>query len=317
MMKKLNDVWHPAGAAGTSTQQASRGPAPLRQTPFLDNGGSVGLPAGWRITGGHGGWVDAAGPNGSEIHYGVTFPVLDPNNPQTRQSIMMQTQGGRMPLPGAYVAYPAGGDPVQSMMAITAQSAQKMRQQAPSYQVSKVTNLGPAPTGNCWRAIGQVDRHDGKGVMAANTVICMNRPTNGMWIMTLYQDVVKPELVTQEQATMDAISKSYRLNGQVIAAETQATVDQIHRIGDAAKKQADESHAAFDKRNADLAANEDRRDRANQDFSNYQLDNTVIRDTQTGEHATTYNSYADALVKSDPNRYEYVTKQDYLKGIDY
>jgi hypothetical protein len=54
-----------------------------------------------------------------------------------------------------------------------------------------------------------------------------------------------------------------------------------------------------------------------QDFSNYQRDLTVITDTQTGEHATTYNSWADALVKADPNKYQYVPTGELMKGVDY
>jgi hypothetical protein len=315
MMKKLNAAWKPPLGSAAPTRN---GPAAsLQRTAFPDNSGSVALPQGWRITGGYQGAVHAEGPNGSQIHYGVVYPVMDPNNPQQRQMIQMQTQGGRSPLPGSYVAYPSGGNPVHAMIAISAQAAQKARQPAPTYQISSVKDEGIAPGGHCTRAIGQVDRHDGKGVLAANTVICVSQPNNGLWMMTLYQDAVRPQLLAQEQATMEAISKSYRINNQVIAQESQSTINRIHQIGDESRRQAEQSHAAFDQRNADLASAEDRRDRRNQDFSNYILDNTVVRDAQTGEHATTYNSYADALVKSDPNRYQYVPNQSFLKGVDY
>jgi hypothetical protein len=321
MMKKLNEVWHPEGASNASSDTAPSGTAApaaaLRQTPFPDNSGSIGLPSGWRITAGYQGAIHAEGPNGSQIHYGVVTPVLDPNNPQTRQSIQMQTQGGRVPLPGSYVAYPGGGDPVRALIEISRQSAQKARHPAPSYQITSTKNLGQAPAGNCTRAIGTVDRHDGAGLLAANTVICMSQPSNGLWMMTLYQDNVPPQLVTREQATMDAIGKSYKLNQAVIARESQSAIDQIHQIGADSMRRAAESNAAFDQRNASLRANEDTRDRHNQDFSNYILDQTVVRDTQTGEHATTYNSYAEGLVKADPNRYQYVGTQDLMKGIDY
>jgi hypothetical protein len=314
MIKKLNEVWQPEGPSGGSS---SGQPAPLRQTPFPDNSGSVGLPAGWRILAGGGGSVHAEGPNGSQIHYGVTIPVMDPTNPQTRQMIQMETQGGRIPLPGSYVAYPAGGDPVRALIAIEAQASQKQRHPAPTYQISSVRDLGNAIGGHCTRAIGTIDRHDNKGVLSANTVICTTQPMNGQWMMTLYQDDIRPQLVAQEQPTMDAINASFRVNNQVIRQQTQGEIDNIHRIGDASRQQAEESHAAFDRRNAGLKANEDVRDRANQTFSNYQLDYSVITDTQTGEHATTYNSYADALVKADPNRYQYVPTQNFMKGVDY
>ena len=82
-------------------------------------------------------------------------------------------------------------------------------------------------------------------------------------------------------------------------------------------RRAAERNAAFDQRNAALKVNEDSRDRSNQNFSNYILDQSVVSHAQTGGHATTYNSYAEGLVKADPSRYQYVATPDLMKGIDY
>ncbi len=319
MMAKLNEVWQPEGqgSGGAENASVSSGPATLHQTAFPDNGGSVGFLPDGASPEATAAWFTPKAPTANRSTTGVVTPVMDPNNPQTRQMMMMETQGGRLPLPGAYVAYPYGGDPVRSFIAVTALSAQKQRHPAPTYHITSTKDLGSAPTGHCTRAIGDVDRHDGAGLLAANTVICISQPMGGTWLMTLYQDNVRPDMVTREQATMDAISKSYKLNAAVIQRETQETVNQIHQIGADSMRRAAESHAAFDARNAALAENSDARDRHNQDFTNYLRDNTVITDTQTGEHATTYNSYADALVQADPNRYQYVPTQNLLKGIDY
>jgi hypothetical protein len=43
----------------------------------------------------------------------------------------------------------------------------------------------------------------------------------------------------------------------------------------------------------------------------------VIQDTEHNARGTISNDYADALVKANPNRFQYVPTQDYLKGIDY
>ena len=58
-------------------------------------------------------------------------------------------------------------------------------------------------------------------------------------------------------------------------------------------------------------------DKRSQAFSNYLLDQTVVQDNQRNERGTVYNQYADSLVKADPNRFQYVNTQDFLKGIDY
>lgn len=52
MMKKLNEVWHPGGGRVNSPGLSKTAAASLHQTPFPDNWGSVGLPAGWHITSG-------------------------------------------------------------------------------------------------------------------------------------------------------------------------------------------------------------------------------------------------------------------------
>jgi hypothetical protein len=58
-------------------------------------------------------------------------------------------------------------------------------------------------------------------------------------------------------------------------------------------------------------------DRRSQEFENYQLGYSVISDNQNNAHGTFWNTDADALVKSDPNRFEYVNAPNYWKGIDY
>ena len=58
-------------------------------------------------------------------------------------------------------------------------------------------------------------------------------------------------------------------------------------------------------------------DKSNQAFANIILDQTVLQDTEHNARGTISNDYADSLVKSNPNRFQYVPTQDYLKGIDY
>ena len=67
---------------------------------------------------------------------------------------------------------------------------------------------------------------------------------------------------------------------------------------------------------------QDARARNNQGFDNYILDQTVVQDNNmynngTIGHGTQWNSTADALVKADPNRFEYVDKPNYWEGTDY
>lgn len=52
-------------------------------------------------------------------------------------------------------------------------------------------------------------------------------------------------------------------------------------------------------------------------FENYQLDRTVIRDNDYSVRSTTSYENGDALVKSDPNRFQYVPNQNLLESVDY
>jgi hypothetical protein len=52
-------------------------------------------------------------------------------------------------------------------------------------------------------------------------------------------------------------------------------------------------------------------------FSNYLLDQNVVRNNFTGAHSTQWNSAADAMVQSNPNKYSYVSTPNYIPGTDY
>jgi hypothetical protein len=60
--------------------------------------------------------------------------------------------------------------------------------------------------------------------------------------------------------------------------------------------------------------NIDRSSKINQD---YILDRSVVRDNENADRGTVSNSYADSLVRSNPERFQIVANQDLIKGKDY
>jgi len=64
-------------------------------------------------------------------------------------------------------------------------------------------------------------------------------------------------------------------------------------------------------------AGQDRQERNTQGFCNYLLDQSVIQDNRYNAHGTVWNGTAEALVKADPARFQYVEPRDYWKGIDH
>jgi hypothetical protein len=43
----------------------------------------------------------------------------------------------------------------------------------------------------------------------------------------------------------------------------------------------------------------------------------VVQNNDTGGHSTDWNSTADALVKANPDRFQYVGTPNYIKGTDF
>ena len=135
--------------------------------------------------------------------------------------------------------------------------------------------------------------------------------------MTISGSNVPKQLWDEDWPTVKAIVASYRQNGQVINAQTATVINNIHATGEAARKRAEATSAANDAHNAAFDAHMDDLSRNSKVFENYQLDRTVIQDNDNSTRGTTGYALGDALVKADPNRFQYVPNQDLLKGVDY
>jgi hypothetical protein len=103
---------------------------------------------------------------------------------------------------------------------------------------------------------------------------------------------------------------------------TQAQIARTRQIGAEATERYNEADRQRIQSSEEYYARQDVNARRNQNFSHYILDQTVIQDNNmynngTIGHGTVWNSTADALVRSDPNRYEYVPQQNYWRGTDY
>jgi hypothetical protein len=102
----------------------------------------------------------------------------------------------------------------------------------------------------------------------------------------------------------------------------QIQIQNIRNIGAQATARYNATQAANDAQQAKWDADQDAQARNNQEFSNYLLDQTVVQDNNmynngTVGHGTLWNSTADALVKADPDRFEYVEKPNFWQGTDY
>jgi hypothetical protein len=159
---------------------------------------------------------------------------------------------------------------------------------------------------------------------------------SGIWGANLYMALLPKSVAVQEHATAQAIMASFQVNQGVVNALAAPGIAAIHAIGAQAAAQMKSAEAAHDIQNNSERArqnsytthysntndSQDNQARINQGFENYLLDQSVVQDNNmygngTVGHGTVYNSTADALVKTDPDRFEYVDKPNFWQGTDY
>ena len=321
MLATLFKVWHPAGDSG-GVAAASGKSAALQQYTLPDRSASVGLPQGWKVLpASGGGTIMAEGPSGEAVALGYPYLASDTNNPSVRQTMATLQRGGlRNTSYAKALYYPYGGDLGKTFVDLLQMSRQHQGQEPVSIKIASETPM--AGKVDCAHLLGQVDPKDGKGTREMNTVFCTSPPGRfGGYMNLAYHTAVPMALAGNERATIGAILSSFSVNNALVQQQANAiaapAIEQIHEIGRRAAQQAASAHAAEDAHNASVEKMWDERDKTNQGFSNYLLEQTVIQDNEKGTHSTEWNATADAMVKSNPQRYEYVPNQNFWKGMDY
>jgi hypothetical protein len=323
MMKTLFGVWHPLAVphAGGASGPA----APLRPVTLSDNSASLGLPDGWKLVPRMSamGTAVAEGPHDEEAQLGLTFLAGDTNNPRVQQTMQAVRAGrlhGTVYEKGTY--YPYGGDMGKAYVYLMQDLFRHLGGQPATYNLTTVSPVQAPPPQRCVHIAGTV-KAEGKETRELNGVYCAGPPTPvaGNWMSEAFVTVAPVSVAAGERATLGAILQSFKQNAGVIDAQAgkiaAPAIIEIHAIGQAAANQAAAAHQRNDIQNSSVYQHWDSMDKRSQEFENYQLGYTVIADTQNNAHGTFWNADADALVKSNPDRFEYVSAPNYWKGIDY
>lgn len=338
MMKTLNEAWHVASARPTAPVAAAAagaptsGPAParppivqtapqqLRRVTAGDHSASIALPPGWRVTAVGGGQLSAEGPNGEMIGLGITYQGI-----QDPREMRMPSFGGRG---GATLVYPRGGNLFPAFVSVSNQVRRNKHLSQGTYKLTKST---PMPGGEI-EVLFEVDLHDGKGLRKGSALLGANViPGVSIWALSVDTSNIPIKLADAESKTLTAILRSYSQNSRVVAQEGNQDLARIHASAQAAQIRAnaqsaanDAHNRAFDQHMKDIDSNNsafeahmDSIDRSSKSFQNYQLDREVIQDNDRNERATTSNGFGDALVKANPDRFQYVKQEDFIKGVDY
>jgi hypothetical protein len=334
MLSKLFSVWHPGGEASPSDSAGGTSPASysssgegsspasaaaLRPFTLPDRSASVSLPDGWRVNPERsgGGTLEISGPNGERAGLALARSAVDPTNQKRRQL----HRGGIRDNTSGKIVYPYNVNLVKAFPEIFQQFRRVNGLGPAQLQIARAEQLPTARGERCVHVTGNMNP-DGKGMQEMNTVLCTTAPSQfGDYSVLLYHTLLPKAVADKERATMGAVLASYRINQAVVNRQASAIaapgIAAIKAVGDAARKRATETSALHDQQNRAWERGQDSKAKRSKAFSNYQLDQTVIRDNVQNTHGTGWNKTADSLVRSNPQRYEYVNTSDFRKGIDY
>lgn len=343
MLTKLFSVWHPGGSAAVSTSApVAKSPATaaassagghsapaaaLRTVSAFDGSATIGIPDGWMLDPrSAGGTMLVTGPHGEQVYLGMSRMGIDPTHPGNRM----------IPRVPGTVIYPFRGDMSKEFPNLF-QAWRRANGKPPApLQVDQVKPIQGSPGAHCAIVDGQVDP-DGRGMQKFSDNMCASDPGNtGGYTVTLSHMLVPIALAEPEHATMNAILASWKVNLGVVNqqaatavqqmnAETQAAIRRnqgivanINQIGADATARYNATQAANDAQHAAWRQGQEDNSRNIQGFSNYLLDQTVIRDVQDpNTHVTVWNRAAEAWKKAYPDRIEEVPTSQYINGQDY
>jgi hypothetical protein len=330
MLRSLSAAWQtsatPSMASREQASTAARGDQEeLRMTTGGDRSAVIGLPLGWHLIGVSGGQLSAEGPHGEMVGLGLIYQqIIDPRNPQAR-SITMMPNYSRSP----HIICPLTEDLFASYVSVINQMRRNSGQSQATFNLINSTSL--APDGGPLRplqAIFTVDLHDGIGPRRGSARIgVLALPGSPTWAMTVSNSNLPMQYADSEAAMLTAIINSYSQDRNVIAREGAADLNRIHQqaernkiLTESINERREASNQAYEAHRQEL--NQSEQHNAAIDWSSkltedYILDRSVVKDNGHDERGTVSNSFADSLVKANPDRFEIVQNQDLIRGRDY
>jgi hypothetical protein len=327
MLQQLSTVWRPAvnaAAAGSSRSNNAVVVPPMHQASLPDGTASLSLPAGWNIVSSQSalGQMTVSGPQGELLGLNYGYNAEDPNNTSVQNMLRRGIRFQQM------VYYPSNANLTTSFTDLFQQIRAAMRQGPAPIKVDDV-QAPPSAQGQCVVATGQINP-DGAGMRQMEMLLCRSTPNqNGMYVLSLTKCFLPLGATDEQRATANAIMGSYRADmqrAQAIAnAQAAPIVAQMHDIYRAHQdalmsftqqqigiiQQIGANSTAFYNQSSGLHS------RQSQEFSNYILDQSVVQNNFTGAHSTQWNSVANALVQSNPNKYSFVSAPNYIPGPDF
>ena len=314
MLGELFKIWPPGSASqGVAPVVADAPAAPLKQYVLPDRSATVSLPDGWQVspTSGYG-TIIASGPSGEAVRLDDGFRAANSSDPRVQRTMAFAEGAGRNTTYAQVLYYPYGLDMAKTFVDMIQMAREKQGMQPALFQITSETKLPSAPGWRRTHITGRMDAGQGLGMEEINDVFCCSPlGPRGGYMTYIYASAVPVRLADQERATIVAILSSFRADQRLVAAQAGAIaapeIARIHEIGRQVTARIASTHAQEDAHNAAIERQWANEDKQSEGFTNYLLDQSVIKDNETGTSSTEWNQKADALVHADPGRYEYVT----------
>lgn len=342
MMKSLTAAWQGSlggtsksavsGGQAARSAQSSSGPPQLFPATGGDRSAMVKMPQSWQLLRVGGGGLVAEGDRGEMVMMGIIFQnIINPQNPQSQSLI-----NGPMASRGAKVVCPLSENLFSDYVCVFNQTRRNNGKPQGSFNF---TGLAPQAGGS--QGVGHpvvarftVDFNDGMGLRNGSVWISLMAPFNPRaesWAMIASMSNIPQKYGSAVDPTLKAVVESYTQDAAVIGREGAADLNRIHQQGVANQQQADEintrrenSAKAYEAHRQQLNQNDAVNDSHNAEIDwqskinqDYILDRSNIRTLDDTAHATTSNDLADLLVKSNPNKLEYIPNQQLIRGRDY
>jgi hypothetical protein len=342
MMKSLTAAWQgslggSSGGAGRSGQsgqgaQSSGAPQQLYAATTGDRSAMIKMPQSWQLLRVGGGSLVAQGDRGEMVMMGIIFQnIINPQSPGAQQLL-----NGPMASRGPKLVCPLSENLFADYVCAFNQTRRNNGKAQGNFNF---TGLAPQPGGS--QAAGHpivarftVDFNDGMGLRNGSAYISLMSPPNpraATWAMFASMSNIPQKYGTAADPTLKAVVESYTQDAAVVGREGASDLNRIHQQGlanqaqtDAINQRRENSASSFEAHRQQLNQNDAVNDSHNAEIDwqskinqDYILDRSVIRDTGDTVHATGSNSLADALVKSNPNKLEYVPNQQLIRGVDY
>jgi hypothetical protein len=288
-------------------------PLALHSIRTSDGTARVSVPDGWKLRpDSDSGALVITGPVGESAGFNLVRQAIDPASPEQQ---LPSTDA--VSKTSDQLVYPANADIAKAFPDLF-QQWRRLNGLDPTDLVIDRAEKLPTPQGDrCVHVTGQVNP-DGKGMQEMNTVLCATDAVRGKYLVLLFHTLLPLAVADRERATMSAILASFRIETPGYQGPD------VKPPGYEAKRYYMQEKLGlygvieqeFNSSRAVIAA-QGCHPSDPWGLNPYLLDQSAIEDNAKGGHGAAWNSTVDALVKSDPSRFEYVDTPNFWQGADY